>query len=140
MNKTHKLPPGLHKTKVKRAKVIKVIESLLPPGSDLSNVEDSQIHGLLAQRIESLESQLISLQENVGKSVPVFQRFNFTTPRTQFPLEYVVNQTAPIQLIYETLPQKVGIDFEVDGDTIKWINASEDTYLLGTVEVIYYRA
>jgi len=79
------------------------------------------------------------MQEAVAKALPVVQRFNFQVPATEVELAHDVNVILPVWLTHETLPQKYGKDFIVEGKILRWIGV-EDVSMIGDVEIIYYRA
>jgi len=93
-------------------------------------------YNALLNRIIELETEVAELRL---KSIPVSQSFNFTEPTTTVTLTHNVNTNSAIWVTYETLPQKLGIDFTITDNTLQWINPT-DTELLGHFDIIYYRA
>lgn len=120
-------------------KSIGVLQELIPDGTDLGEVDDRQLRGLLQDRILRLEQLMEQVLDTVEKSIPVYEKFLFTEPTVTFELRYPVNNANPIWVTYETLPQKKHYDFTIAGNIFTWLNP-EDTHLIGDLEIIYYRA
>jgi len=134
----HGLPQAIIEIRKNSAAIEAILKGLLPPGTELWDLSEAELYEILAGKLNGLQVQINDLQDAVEKSIPIYQRFNFTTPKTEFTVSHVINEGAPINLTYETLPQKRDIDFTVDGNVIRWINPT-DTVLLGIVEVVFYR-
>lgn len=138
MGYIHQLPETLRKFRSDTSIVIDVIEKLLPPGVKFQDLSDADKYNLLAKKLDDIQIQINNLQDAVEKSVPIFERFDFLSPKTEFVLDNIVNEAHPVTVVYETLPQKLGIDFEIDGDRVRWINPT-DSFVQGIVEVTYYK-
>lgn len=86
----------------------------------------------LLQRIDVLEQAL-------EKARPVTEKFNLATPTNTITLEHAVNSTAPVWVIYESLPQRKTVDFTVEGNIFTWVNTT-DPFITGDIEITYFRA
>ena len=139
MNKSHSLPVAQQRARQAKTKISQIIEALLQPGQQLASLSQAEIYSLLAGRIENLETQLSNVVAALAKAIPVVQRFNFASSVTEFEVDFDINMSAPIQMDCEGVPQKLDIDFEVDGKTIRWINTEDPDFVKGYVEVVYYR-
>jgi hypothetical protein len=120
------------------SQALDIMSTILPTGQKLGELPPEAIPTILYDRLAKIESDIADLAERITSTIPVYERFIITELTTNIPLAHSIKAGTPVQVVWDSLPQKRGLDFEAADSMLTWLSG-DDQLTQGIVEIIYYR-